>query len=409
MNINNEQVKETNFRIFFWFTFAAFFIVLPSLIIAPIILFILAPIKIKKLDVTFICVYLGLFMAVLGSAYERTNSTGDISKYIISFDMLNTNGLFLFSKDNLYVFFYPSWYMLNAVVKELGLPFKYVTFSCIYIAYMCSYLAVKNLMGKQKDALLIIVFLSLFFSIPIIFSSYRTFTALSCLFFGLVYLQKNKVVGFAFILLGLGFHPITIVPLVIYVVSKYLTPAKGWLLASLTMGMFMKPLLIGFSGMLLNVPFLGGKVESYINGEWADYRFHEAGEYLTFLQLIVFAFTLVYVLLSGNEFSYKILFKSRLLKFSFFYFCFVILFFSFRTIFVRLLLSGVVFLIPVIYYALKQHSLPKKALISLLLILCLDTRTFMFFSYDSYKVGAGFPQNIVEPHFINLIFKSKYE
>lgn len=409
MYVNNEHVKETHFRLFFWSVFAVFFIFLPSLIIAPIILFLLAPIKIEKSDISFICVYLGLFMAVLGSAYERTNNTGDISKYIASFDMLNTDGLFLLSKDNLYVFFYPSWYMLNAIVKDLGLPFKYVTFSCVFIAYICSYLAAKNLMSKLRDALLVIVFISLFFSIPIIFSSYRTFTALSCLFLGIVYLQKNKGVGFAFILLGVGFHPITIVPLVLYIISKYLTPAKGWLIAALAIGVFVKPLLIAVSGLLLNIPFLGGKVESYINGEWANYRFHEAGEYLTFLQLIIFAVTLVYILFSANKFSYKILFKSRLLKFSFFYFCFVIMFFSFRTIFVRLLLSGVVFLIPIIFYALKQHGLAKKALISFLLILCLDTRTFMFFSYDSYKVGAGFPNNIVEPHFINLIFKSKYD
>lgn len=371
--------------------------------------FLLAPVAIKKVDLNFISLFLALFIAVLGSAYERTNNTGDISRYIASFNYLNPKELFSFSAENLYVLFYPSWYSLNGIVKGLGLPFKYVTFCCVFIAFFSSYLAAKNIMSKTKDALIVIVFISLFFSIPIIFSSYRTFTALSCLFLGLVYFQKNKVFGSIIILIGIGFHPITIIPVLVYAASKYLNPSKWWLLVSITTGVFIKPALIAISGLLLNIPFLGGKVENYINGEWANYRFHEAGEYLTFLQLIIFSLTLIYVLFSTNKFSYQWLFKSRLLRFSFFYLCFAVMFFSFRTIFVRLLLSGVIFLIPIIFYALKQQSLAKKALISLLLLLCLDLRTLMFFNYDSYQVGEGFPQNIVEPHFLNLMLKSKYD
>lgn len=402
-----EPIESNAYRALFWGAFGVFFLFVPSVIIAIIILFFLSPIQFKKIDAGLICFFLAIFMASLASAFDKINNTGDISRYILTFELLNTGALLSPNNDSLYIYFYPSWYALNMIIKDLGLPFKYVTFICVFIGYYTSFLVVKNIVDKKKEFFVLIIFISLFYSLSIIFSSYRTFTALGCICLGLLLLSKGRLSAFFLIALGLGFHPIGFVPLIVYFISDYIKPSRAMLLTSISLGFFVKPIIIAFSVVFLsNIPFLSSKVESYISGDWADYRFHEVGEYLTFFQLCTFSIALISLFIVVSKYHYRLILSDRFIKFSLVFFCFSLLFFSFRTIYIRLLLSGVMFYLPIIFFLFKVKLSSNRVFLTMLLLLSLDVRTLTFFTNESYQIGASFPLNIFEPHIINLLIEN---
>lgn len=390
----------------FWLVVSASAFIFPSIIPFCLLLFIVFPIEVNKVDIKAFRVLLPLFMAAVASGYERLNGTGDISKYIISFDYMNPELFFSLDHSVAYYYVYPVWYLLNAVVKSLGFSFEVVTFTCIYVAYYCLFKTLSSSFSERKNILIIMAFICLLFSFPIVFSSYRTVTCLSIIGLGLAKVINDNSRGWFLCIIGLGIHPIGLVPIAILILSKFIVPSKKLLLVSIFLGLVMKPILIHATAGLQAIPIIGGKISMYISGEWGSYRFHEAGEYLLFLQLLLFSLFLIFMVMSSNKFNINFNFQSPYLKFCFTYLCIVFMFMSFRTIFIRLQLSGIVFFIPLLMYALRQNLYSKKLLVILFLFVCIDIRTFMFFNYTSYQIGDGFPANILQPYIIELIGKN---
>lgn len=400
------DAREFGFHATFWLCCTPILLVFPTLAPLLLISFLVFPINVRKLDINCLAFFMALCFAALASGYERLNNTGDITRYLISFENMEPSLFFSFDSSVLYYYLYPSWYFLNATVKSLGLGFEVVTFTALFVAYFSLFKTVILLNGRHKDILVVFVFVSLFFSFPIIFSSYRTLFALSLMGYGCMKIIKNKNRGKRYCLVALGIHPIALVPILVLYLSRFFKPSKAFLFFAILGGLVMKPVLSIATVGLQHIPIIGNKITTYITGEWATYRFHDSGEYLTVLQLFLFSCVVLFGILNANKFKFEILYQSPIIRFSFVYLCFALLFMSFRTIFIRLQMAGIVFLLPLILQHLKQKNWVSRALIVALLFLCLDLRTLMFFKYDSYIIGQGFPSNLVQPYLIELIGKN---
>lgn len=89
---------------------------------------------------------------------------------------------------------------------------------------------------------------------------------------------------------------------------------------------------------LIEIPFIGNKMQTYMYGDWAEYR------YMLFLLMILFiVFIIFFKFYKKNNLELDA-FQIRYTNFIFLYFALSLLFISFRTIEYRLLISGFVFL-----------------------------------------------------------------
>ncbi|MBE0421298.1 EpsG family protein [Pseudoalteromonas nigrifaciens] len=351
-------------------------------------------------------------LACIAFFYERVNGTGDVVNYIVSYENYANRSVEPFYIANIYEAFYVSWYYILYIFNKLNFEFQSVT-SLAVITIFGSLFFINNdlyktLKDRNSDRLLLFkVFL--FFSFFSIVSSYKTLWAFSLVYLGIYQLCKNKKIGYLFIFLGAGFHPIASVPILVYFVSKFIEFKKKYLVIALCIGVFIKVSSEIFV-RYLNIPFIGDKIQSYVLGEWANYRFHENGEYIKvylIFSLILCVFYFVY-----NNFidlkKIKQSYLSRYCNFALLYFSFSLIFVGFRTLEIRLMSVGIIFLFPLFYVSFSQRTVFKKkgvALIGLLLwFAVVDVRLFNF-SNSAYLVGKGLPVNI----FISPVIRALYE
>ncbi len=343
--------------------------------------------------------------AFIGFLYFRTNESGDVYRYGLSLyyygqSMLNGREHII---DGVYESFYPIWYFILYITNKLDFNLQFINLIAgftIYSAFLYVILELdKKYKSKNTDKMLFVkVFL--FISFVAIFSSYRTLWGFSLISIGLFLLMNDKRSGYLFLIIGAGFHPIAVFPIMIYIISKYFRFKIIYLYISLFIGLILK-YFISIFNQFLNIPFIGDKINTYIYGYWAQYRFYNNSEYLKFLILVLFIIFIFYVVTFRFIDIKKPIDKyfKKYNDFIFWYFSISLWFLSFRTIETRLLLDGIIFFFPLFYQVFLNRKIYKKRLLSFSLLLIwfmiIDVRTFNF-SNVSYLIGSGFPINLFD-------------
>jgi len=354
---------------------------------------------------------LAFSFAILGYLYIRINETGDVYRYYLSYyryglSLLNGRNNII---EDLYELFYPFWYFIFYLFNKLHLSFQFINFIAGFTIYSSVFFVLYGLSKRYKnnlDKILVIKFL-LIYSFVALYSSYKTLWAFSFVFLGLYFLFKNKkFISFFLFFLGIGLHPIAFFPVFIFMISKFFKFKKLFLWIALIIGLVINKILIYLLVYFINIPFLGGKVQTYILGNWSHYIWYEKGEIvkniLVFL-LIIFNFILINV---KEKFIIYDSFFKKYNNFIFWYFTISIVFLSFRTIELRLIYDGVIFFIPLFYQMFIKKIIYKKNIIFIFLffiwILLVDLRLFNF-NNPAYKIGEGFPYNLLYSPIIYII------
>jgi hypothetical protein len=350
--------------------------------------------------------------AFIGYLYFRVDQSGDVYRYALSLEVFRES----VSQGreaiivNLYEAFYPVWYFLLYITSLLDLNIQFINaiagfsiYSCIlYIVYS---LNDKRLVNSAQKMLYVKVFL--FMSFVVIFSSYKTLWAFSLVAVGIFHLMRRKRSGYFFIFCGIGIHPVAWFPFIIFLISRLFKFKIIYLYSSIVIAILLKEFVSIFN-QFLSLPFIGNKINSYIYGEWGQYRFHDNGEYIKFFILIFFVLFVFYTLFF-KFIDYKDQ-KDEPFKgyynFIFFYFSASLCFFSFRTIEFRLMLDGMVFFFPFFYLIFTNRKIYQKKVVSFfalfLWFILLDVRTFNF-GNSSYHLGDSFPINLLSSP-ISIIF-----
>lgn len=363
-------------------------------------------------------IYFGIVysLAFIGYIYFRTNETGDVFRYGISlyyYSQSLLDGSREAIIDNLYEAFYSTWYFVLYLTSVLGQDIQFINSLAIATIYGTMFLMVFKL-SKQYPSIYstekhIVLKVLLFFSLFALLSSYKTAWAFSFVALGLFYLLNKNKVGWIFVFVGLGLHPIAIFPLLIYILSNIVKFRTIYMFIAIFLGLIAKSFIIAFSH-LIEIPFIGNKMQTYMYGDWAEYKFHDNSEYMLFFLMILFIVSIIFIILFKFYKKHNIAldaFQLRYTNFIFLYFALSLLFISFRTIEYRLLLSGFVFFIPLFYqvFYFRKIFLNKSISFIFLIIwfLMIDFRTFNIFN-DAYIIGSGFPLNIFDSPFI-IVFK----
>ncbi len=363
----------------------------------------------NKLERKLIYLSIAYAMGFLAYSYVRIDETGDVFRYGVALqyykDSLQTY------RDSavisLYEMFYPIWYSIFYIVSKLGLELEHINFLAGFTIYSSVFYIVYRLHNqynaRKVDKILVLKYF-LFFSFIGLFSSYKTAWSFSLVAVGIYKLSLKERFGWLFLLLGMGIHPISWVPVIAFIISKFLKFKNRYLVFSLIMGLFLNQIII-YSG-LLSLPFIGAKLNYYIYGEWGYYRFHERGEYVKFFLLYTF---IVFLLIVFFKKYYKSIiknkYKQRYDDFIGWYFVLSLMFLGSRTLETRLLLEGFVFFIPFIYYTFANDRIYKKNVLPMLALLLwtlmIDIRTFNYTNH-SYMIGSGFPTNLLDSPLMTL-------
>jgi len=341
--------------------------------------------------------------AFLGFLYTRINETGDLYRYGLS---LYYYGESLFNgRENIisgiYESFYPLWYFLLYLTNKLNLNIQFINFLAGFTIYFCWLYVIyeldKKYMRKHIDKMLVLK-MFLIVSFVALFSSYKTLWAFSLLSVGLYFLMNNQKRGYVFIFFGVSIHPVAWIPLIIYMISKVIKFNILYLYISILFGLVFKNFIVIFNSFL-DLPFLGSKINTYIYGEWSQYRFQDNSEYVKFFLLVLLILFILYIIffkfidLKNKNDKYFMTYNNFIL----WYFSIALWFVSFRTISLRLILDGAIFFFPFFYQVFLYRKIYKKRLLSLFILLIwifmIDIRTFNILN-DAYQVGNGLPFNI---------------
>ncbi len=374
-------------------------------------------IKPSKLEKAIIYIGLTYAIAFIAYRYVRTNATGDVVIYgywlqgyrdLDQAKLLKIDGWFKsYQDDKLY---YPVWdIFLQVIGKFLGLQLQHLNWLAavsIFSANLYIIFSMSNIyMNKNIDKILVFKFF-LFYSFIILFSSYKNMWAFSWFALGIyeITMLNKKKLGSLFIILGIGIHPACIIPLFAFLLSYVFDFKKYYIGISLFIGIIFKFVpqifkLLSFSS------FLYAKVNSYIYGKWAKYRFNDKGEYVFFV-LILLAVIFIGMIFLLDLYKEKDSTKKQSAKdfyrynnFIAWYFCLALILVFYRTFGVRLFYDGFIFFIPLFFQVFKNYNFFEKKILSWFILiiwfLMIDIRTFNIFN-SSYQIGSGFPSNLLD-------------
>ena len=344
------------------------------------------------------------FMALL---YERTGPTGDLYRYTQSFNYyyssIETGGRTNILQ-NYYEYFYPSWYLLFYTVSFFGLSIQVINFIAMGSILASVYYSIRLLTSDVGSSTTkhVIIKLMLFMPFVPLMSSYRTMFAFSILFLGFLMCFNTRRSGYIFIFFAIGLHPICSIIFVIYIFSHFIRLSNRSFIIVATLGYLLSPLIISFSS-LSGVEFLTNKADTYLNGDWSVYRFHDNGEYAKVYVMVLFAIFLFLCIMFRERWLwahkfYELKWLSRYNQFIILYTAVAFSLLSYRTLGMRLLLDGVVFFIPMFFQIVSSRFMYKRniaSIITLLIwLLIIDPRSFNI-TNSSYALGDGFPRNLI--------------
>ncbi|MGI2215213.1 EpsG family protein [Shewanella oncorhynchi] len=355
---------------------------------------------------------ISLSLSFVGFLYMRLDQSGDVYRYGLSLDYYKESFNYgrVLPWESLYEMFYPTWYALFFVVSKLDLSMQVINAIAGFTIY-CAYF---KLILKSDEYTLDLsankfVFIKCFLLISFVsvFSGYKTLWCFALISIGIIKLESRNRIGWLFFLIGMGLHPVSWFPISAYLISKWIKFRIVYLYICFLVGLTISqaPFLFDF---LLNVPFVGDKVHTYINGDWANYRFQDNGEYIKFYILIVFLvfcfFCISFKYHQTRKAAYT--FFSSYNNFVFIYLSLAVLFIGFRTVSTRLILDGSIFFIPYFIQVLAARRIYRKTLISFFLLLLwlilFDIRSFNF-SNSSFIIGSGFPYNLFSSPFYYVV------
>jgi hypothetical protein len=219
-------------------------------------------------------------------------------------------------------------------------------------------------------------------------------------------MHKERL-GYIFVLLGAGLHPVAWFPILIYIISRFIKFRLIYLYISIVIGIILKRFVYVFN-QFINIPFVGSKISTYIYGEWAQYRFHDNSEYIKiFILLLIIMFVFYVITFRFIDLKVKIdKFFVKYNNFILWYFAISLWFVNFRTIELRLLFDGIIFFFPLFYQIFLNRKIYKKRLLSFFLLLVwfamIDIRTFNIWN-NSYIIGSGLPFNFLESPIIIIL------
>jgi hypothetical protein len=398
---NTKIVKIKGYFLILLTTFNLFFPIFGM--IFNIIYYLFMELTSKEKRVVFLNIVFSL--AFLAFLYVRVNETGDIYKYGLS--LVNyANSLLYGSRESVtvgtYESYYPFWYFMLYVTSKLGFNIQFINMIAIFTIYASWLYIVYDLDKKYKvknlDKILFIKILTII-SIIAIFSSYKTLWAFSLISLGLYLLMNKNLIGYIFLLLGMMLHPITWIVVIVYLISKFIKFKIHYLYISLLGGLLFKNFLQIFNS-LLDIPFIGSKINTYIYGKWSMYRFYDNSEYAKFFLLvviIVFLISIILILYKNKDSIQKDKYFIRYNNFIMWYFSLSLWFVSFRTIGLRLIEDAIILFFPLFYqfFMYKKNMMRSIDLIIVFLwVLMIDIRIFNIFN-SAFVVGDGFPFNIL--------------
>ncbi len=363
-------------------------------------------------------IYIGIVYAIAFIAYNylRINGTGDILQYGFS---LKKHKLRILQGVPRQIFAdaydarYPVWHILLHIMAKLNLKLAHVNWLaafCIYGSNLYIIYYLTNIyQEKNADKILIVKFF-LFCSFVLVFGSYGNMWAFSWVALGIfqiTFLDK-KLLGALFILLGIGIHPVGMIPLFALCLSCIFRFKKYYIGIFILIGSILKfspniSKLFSFSSFLYN------KISSYIYGKWSIYRFHNLGEYVYFalilLMIIFISIVLFWELYKKDKREIKEF--SNYNNFIAWYFCLALMLVFFRTFGVRLFYDGFLFFIPLFYQVIANRE-PfnkdfKTKIMYVIWFLMVDIRTFNIFN-NAYQIGSGFPSNLFDSP-LSFLFK----
>jgi hypothetical protein len=299
----------------------------------------------------------------------RIDNSGDITRYALTLYYYQKS-LLDGSRDaivmGIYEMAYPIWYVILYISSKLNQDIQFVNFLAsftIYGSFLYIIYELNKKYGSTRTEKIIFIKFFLFMSIIGIFTSYKTLWAFSLESVGLFLLMREKKKGLIFILLAVGLHPVAWAPAIAYFVSMFIRFRVVYLYISFVFGLIFK----SFASIvvsLLNIPFIGNKINSYMLGEWAQYRFHENGEYVKVaIMVLLIIFLFLIRIFKYTDFSSTERYFNKYNNFIYIYFSMALLFLSFRTIETRLMIEGMIFFVPLFYQVFLSSSIYKKLLL----------------------------------------------
>lgn len=327
--------------------------------------------------------------ASLAFNYHRLDGTGDIVKYEIVFNYISSSYNYLDIYSDIYNWFYSGWNTILYFVGKNDLPFE--TINSIFIfTYYLFIISIVIKSSKTKSEFIYLFTLTIFlFSIPFLFTTYRNQVSFAILSYALCFSQRWSKIFLS--LLSISIHPASVIILMIYVSSKFFVFKKRMVLLFLAIGLLIKPVIQGLSFILVNIPFVGGKINTYLLGGWADFDLSKSSDILLIINCVFLIASILYSLFIIRIKSMN----SQYVNFIFSFICISLLFVSFQTLAQRYILFAYPLYIPLFAAAFNSANINQKIILIMLSFFIIDFRLFTAFSSTSYIIGDGFPSNII--------------
>lgn len=334
-------------------------------------------------------------ISYLAYLYIDIKGRGDVTRYILYNEKYSqfTSLLEMF-KNTKFLLTY-LWSFMNYIINKLDINFQIISFISIFIILYCTYKNIE-LSGKniKINKVLLIKFFMLF-SLSILFSTYRNLLSFSLTATGIFWDMKKNKKGIFIIFLGMGIHLSSFPIILIYLLSKKIKFKIKYLYISCLLILLTRLKVIEQVLYIKSSNAIIKKFNYYIWSKWSEYRINSEGDYITYyllfimILLLVFSFIKIYKSEIKNNIFYK-----KYNNFIFLYLTIFMFFLPYRTFAIRLFITGFPFFIPLFYQMLlfyKKYSIYKVIFYYFLI----DLRWFFIFFLTYFKIGQGFPINIL--------------
>lgn len=341
--------------------------------------------------------------ALFAFAFVRINNSGDVVSYAlgyydIKYRILNYSDIALTPYEQLYFF----WYKLQELFVKFGLDFRFfqafVIFTIVFgILFFILKVSKNYRFANKVDKKLILIFL-LYVPTFMLFTQYHNVLSYFIAFMGLNFIfDKNKIIGYFLFFIAILTHPAGYIPILVYLLSLIKKLNKKTFLVAIILAIALGFLFskLPFESLIPNQN-LAHKVSFYFNGEWTNYKLHDLGEWIYMYKMAILLSITTLIIININKFAINNTFFKKYNQFIQWYILLAFLVISYRSVAMRVISSGFIFFIPLLFQYLVSKK--KKLIITLLFFLLFDPRTFLSVVYynDVFKIGKGFPYLVIE-------------
>lgn len=367
-------------------------------------------IKEEKLIYLFISLSLGIlaFSVNIDNIY---NPGGDIYRFF-----LETKKLSVYSLTELFTIaktrYNSIFYIIIFCINNFNLPKNLLSFLLVFIGYLSFFYCLIEVRQKQnknynKIVALIIIISFYFNSVYTVFSISKSFCSMLLTNLGILKISNRKKIGMTYLVVGILFHNIGIVIVLLFIVSLFLRKRVKRFELFILIAIFNKKIIevsvIALTKLGLVSNYAKLLINEYLYGKWSNI-FYGNGIYgLIHIWRAICILTVTIYFFKKSKKSND-MFDNYLNV----YLLFGIIFFQYPFVLVRMiLLNSYIFLIYIYKYFLSKKKIKKKDKLVLLIGLIFSFDAFTFMEYG-FNIGIGFPWVIFESSFSllsNYIFK----